>query len=242
MCATTTRGRWDYRYKAGVSSERTAMDIVPVGAGPPYSFPVQITDLSQPRDRRRHHTLERPSVSGWMNKGGSRRLTGSFYGLTLPPSQCMFTGRASEHNLRNGGFMYSSRTTLIVVCAVLLSCPIASAQGTFQNLTITFDGPPVQPPGTSYLIQRYSEADVWFAPIPGTDGFIRSGSNQPPGWPEDGTAYLQASLGDSLRFGLVDGSSFDPVSVDLAEVQRCAAGPRHGSLRGLPAGWQCGEG
>ena len=28
---------------------------------------------------------------------------------------------------------------------------------------------------------------------------------------------MQASLGDSLSFGLDDGSSFDPVSVDLAE-------------------------
>jgi len=57
---------------------------------------------------------------------------------------------------------------------------------------------------------------VWFLPIPGSDGFTRMGGGI-PGFPENGTAYLDASLGDSLMFGLDDGSSFDPVSVDLAE-------------------------
>jgi hypothetical protein len=37
------------------------------------------------------------------------------------------------------------------------------------------------------------------------------------GFPDDGTAYVQAMLGQSLMFGMNDGSSFTPVSVDLAE-------------------------
>jgi hypothetical protein len=91
------------------------------------------------------------------------------------------------------------------------------AQGTFEQL-ITFDGPPVQRPGTQYGVGYYHEAGVWFTPIPGvgTDSFTRNGGGI-SGYPDNGTAYLQAMLGDSLRFGLDDGSSFDPVSVDLAE-------------------------
>jgi len=112
------------------------------------------------------------------------------------------------------GGAFAGRWISTAIATLLCSLYSGTSQGTF---TVTFDGPPVQPPGTSYLIQSYSEAGVKFTPIPGTDGFIRSGSNQPPGWLEDGTAYLQASFGDSLRFAMVGGSSFDPVSVDLAE-------------------------
>ena len=36
-------------------------------------------------------------------------------------------------------------------------------------------------------------------------------------YPENGTAYLQATLGDSLTFNFADGSAFNLVSVDLAE-------------------------
>ena len=36
---------------------------------------------------------------------------------------------------------------------------------------------------------------------------------------------MQASLGDSLSFGLDDGSSFDPVSVDLAEYSDIVRDP-----------------
>ena len=100
------------------------------------------------------------------------------------------------------------------IAALLLSLCGASAQGTFA---ITFDGPPLQPPGTARVEQFYGESGVWFARIPGTDGFTRRGGPPVPGWPDNGTAYVQASLGDSLMFGLDDGSSFDPVSVDLAE-------------------------
>ena len=110
----------------------------------------------------------------------------------------------------------SARGILLGVSALFLSLCAAGAQGTFEPITITFDGPPLQPPGSSYQIQSYSEAGVWFAPMPGTDGFGRNGAGIAM-FPENGTAYLQAALGDSLMFGLDDGSSFDPVSVDLAE-------------------------
>ena len=59
----------------------------------------------------------------------------------------------------------------LLASATLLS---AAANGLAQH-TVTFDGPPVQPPGTAYLIQYYEEAGVWFRPISGTDGFFTAG-------------------------------------------------------------------
>lgn len=90
----------------------------------------------------------------------------------------------------------------------------AWGQGTFR---VTFDGPPLIPPGAAYLVQSYSESGVWFLPILGTDGFGRRGSNPAAFWPDNGTAYVVTALGDSLMFGLEDGSEFGLDSVDLAE-------------------------
>jgi len=103
---------------------------------------------------------------------------------------------------------------IVGALAVLLSSlGQTCGQGT---LRITFDGPPPQPPGTATLMQLYEESGVRFSPIPGTDGFVRrGGANQL--YPENGTVYLQATLGDSLTFGMYDGSPFGLVSVDLAE-------------------------
>lgn len=98
---------------------------------------------------------------------------------------------------------------LLLVASSLVPC---SGQG-----TITFDGLPLQPPGTSFTVQQYFESGVWFAPIAGSVGFGRRGSNPRDGWPDNGSAYAQAGLGDSLMFGLDDGSSFRLLSVDLAE-------------------------
>lgn len=104
---------------------------------------------------------------------------------------------------------------LAPICALLLGRPDASAQGT---LRITFDGEPLIPSGAGYLVQSYGESGVWFAPIPGTDGFGRRGANPSAAfWPDNGTAYVLAGLGDSLMFGLDDRSEFALVSVDLAE-------------------------
>lgn len=108
--------------------------------------------------------------------------------------------------------MNSSGSLLLAICALLLSPREAHAQG-----TITFDGPPLIPSGSARVVQSYSESGVWFAPILGTDGFVRRGNSPSPGWPDNGSAYLQAGLGDSLMLGLDDGSEFGLVSVDLAE-------------------------
>ena len=90
---------------------------------------------------------------------------------------------------------------------------VCLAQGTLQ---ITFDGPPDQPPGSSYNVQSYYESGMWFLPLSGTDGFGRVWSNPPTGLPNDGTPYLNASAVDSLSFGFTDGRSFGLSAVNLA--------------------------
>ena len=86
-------------------------------------------------------------------------------------------------------------------------------QGT---LHITFDGAPFQPPGTAYYVQQYYERGMSFTPL-ASFGFGRIGNSPNPGRPDNGTAYLQASLGDSLLFSFLNDSGFDLASVDLAE-------------------------
>jgi hypothetical protein len=110
---------------------------------------------------------------------------------------------------------------VLASCAVCLCATRLWAQG-----TITFDGPPIQPPRTASVVQSYGESGVWFAPIPGTAGFIRRGSNPPlAGWPDNGSSYILAALGESLMFGLDDGATFRLVSVDLAEFSTLYAEP-----------------
>src|SRR5262245_34136977 len=89
----------------------------------------------------------------------------------------------------------------------------ARGQGT---VNITFDGPPLQPPGTAVLVQGYYEAGVRFRPLLGSDGFVRVGSDPNPARPDNGSAYLQASFGDSLAFSFDNGNVFSLDSVDLA--------------------------
>ena len=85
-----------------------------------------------------------------------------------------------------------------------------------EPIHITFDGPPIQPPGTAALVQRYEEAGMTFTPI-GLTGFVRVGENPVPGRPDNGSSYLQALLGSDLRFQFSSGSPFALMSVDLAE-------------------------
>jgi hypothetical protein len=106
----------------------------------------------------------------------------------------------------------------LVLAASLLS-PLALCHGQGKVVRITFDGPPVVAPGTAIFVQQYYESGILFRPIGvvgSGNGFVRRGTSPRPGWPDDGTAYVQASLGDSLMFSSVDGSLFDLSSVDVA--------------------------
>jgi hypothetical protein len=123
--------------------------------------------------------------------------------------------RLAKHSVMKSTIMKAR--VLGITLPALLYCPfLVLAQGTFQFVHVTFDGPPLQPPGSAFLVQEYFEGGIYFRPIPGTDGFIRHWSDGPPTSPNNGTPYLKASLGDSLLFGLTSGSSFEISSVHLA--------------------------
>jgi len=97
---------------------------------------------------------------------------------------------------------------------ILMLCCFAQCygQGTLQ---ITFDGPPVVGSGAAIGVQQYSESGMLFKPIGFNSG--RVGINPTGGRPDDGTAYLQAAITQSLMFSRVNGSLFSLISVDLAE-------------------------
>ena len=88
-----------------------------------------------------------------------------------------------------------------------------SGQGVLQ---ITFDGPPTQPSGAQYGATSYSEAGMLFTPIdtttPGSQ-LTRNGGGI-PGYPDDGSAYVQS--GGGLLFGFDNGALFGLNSVSLA--------------------------
>jgi hypothetical protein len=106
----------------------------------------------------------------------------------------------------------SKGSALLIVFAWPVLC---LGQGT---LHITFDGPPYQVPGSGVLVQQYFEQGMYFRPIPGTDGFVRTWTNMPPEWPNNGTPYIQTTRGDSLSFSYLNGPVFGLVSVDLARA------------------------
>lgn len=108
---------------------------------------------------------------------------------------------------------------------------MTAAPAAQEVLHITFDGPPIQPPGTEYRVEEYVESGVLFTPIPrplpAPYGFARRGpsvaaGSSESGVPEYGSAYLRAAFGDSLRFSFINGSLFDLVSVRLAEYSTLA--------------------
>jgi hypothetical protein len=108
------------------------------------------------------------------------------------------------------------RTCIIRLAAVLASLLAGAARCEGQEpIHITFDGPPPQPPGTSFTIQSYAEAGISFTSINGL-GFGRTGAGI-SFFPDNGTVYLQAALGETLMFRFISLTPFDLISVDLAE-------------------------
>jgi len=110
--------------------------------------------------------------------------------------------------------------------ALALLAPIsvvaaAHGQGT---LRITFDGPPIVPPGGIYNTQQYYEAGMVFLPTPAAGSFQRVGVPTDPAQPNDGTAYVRAVFGQGLLFSFLDGSVFTAISVDLAGLTTTTSG------------------
>ena len=112
--------------------------------------------------------------------------------------------------------------TKFVVLLLACSCMAAAyGQGTLQ---ITFDGPPVQPPNTQVGVTNYFEGGMSFRPLAGVNGLVRNGGGI-SFYPDDGSAYLQGLLSNTLMFSFTNGLLFGLVSVDLAEYSTVLSGP-----------------
>ncbi len=118
-----------------------------------------------------------------------------------------------------------SLVTQLVCVAVMCCACCATFQSSGQGmLQITFDGPPAQPPDSSYLVTNYYESGMVFRPLPSSQGFARTGANLMGGnprsfFPDDGSAYLQTLIipAETLGFSFTNGSLFSLLTVDLAE-------------------------
>src|SRR5208283_3517096 len=107
-----------------------------------------------------------------------------------------------------------------MMCAACIVCLIAECQGQ-GTMTFTFEG---QPPGTiSGGMAYYVESGMQFNVIP-EGGLFLVGPGV-PGYPQDGTGYLEAPDvfvgGGGLEFSLTPAALFNLVSFDAA---RCATG------------------
>jgi hypothetical protein len=79
-----------------------------------------------------------------------------------------------------------------------------------RNITITFDGSPIQPPGSRYSRTNYAELGTSFV-----GDCDRAFPPQSPGWPDNGTAYIVPAW-QGMSCSRSDGLSFGLLSVDLA--------------------------
>lgn len=104
----------------------------------------------------------------------------------------------------------------VLTCFVLFTLLWPASLPGQSTLDVNFNGQPDQVPGSQILVQQYIEQGMYFRALPNTDGFARVWTGMPPEWPNNGTPYLQATLGDSLVFNVADGASFGLASVDLA--------------------------
>jgi hypothetical protein len=84
------------------------------------------------------------------------------------------------------------------------------------RVTFNFEGFPTPPPGSAVLTSSYTESGMSFVPI-FSQGFVRVGASPTAARPDNGSAYLQAGSGSTLKFSFLNGSVFDLLSVDLAE-------------------------
>jgi hypothetical protein len=103
-----------------------------------------------------------------------------------------------------------------IILILFCSMALCMAQGTLAPIYVTFEGPPIQPPGTAVIVQEYNEAGMLFTSS-NLPGFVRVGSSPVPARPGNGTSYLQAPGGGTFQFRFADGSLFSLDSVDLAE-------------------------
>lgn len=131
--------------------------------------------------------------------------------------------------MRASGMDMRERIQFFFFVVLLATQHTVQGQGT---LSITFDGPPAQT-GQS-VVSSYVESGMHFGSE--LNGFGRFQSGFLPGFPDDGTAYLQgAGQGgyNNLYGYFTDGSTFGVESIDLA-----AAGGSSTDISAVFSGWR----
>ncbi len=105
-----------------------------------------------------------------------------------------------------------------VVLAILPTLPITAGAAT---VILEFEESSVPPQGTQPGIDTYAEDGFTIEPFNAGAGGppfrLRRNGGSNPGFPENGSPYLQLATNDSMRMTLSGGQRFTPVSVDLAE-------------------------
>ena len=135
----------------------------------------------------------------------------------LPPSVWQTAHSETTETMPTAMRTLKSPWVQLVALGPLFVLAQCCGQGTFA--TISFDGTPLQPPGTAYTVQQYYESGMSFTPIDPNapfSGFGRVGPST-SGFADDGTVHLKAAAGDSLKFSFINSSAFNLLSVDLAE-------------------------
>lgn len=119
--------------------------------------------------------------------------------------------------------MQNALARTIKIALAIVAAGSLPATALALPITIGFEQPYPEPPGSQSLITQYTEAGFVFQNKPSssippqytTPYMVRTSSG---GFlPDNGTSYLQLLYGDSLVFGPTDGSPFRLVSMDLAE-------------------------
>jgi len=115
-------------------------------------------------------------------------------------------------DVKGDPFIKISGVNFVSLRAVLLGALILISSSVFGQgtLQITFDGPPVIPSNAAHTVTSYNESRMLFSPLLGSGSFGRvgaaSGSVYPrSGLPDDGSAYLDTLLGESLMFSSTGG-------------------------------------
>jgi hypothetical protein len=111
-----------------------------------------------------------------------------------------------------------------LVSALALLCLLGHCQGQ-GTMTITFEGPPAQPPGTVSYNMQYSESGMWFT-CPGHPFSVLLVGSGLAGDPDNGTTYLGTLLNTTIVVSSLSGVQFGFTSFDVAQFQGLLTPPK----------------
>jgi hypothetical protein len=105
------------------------------------------------------------------------------------------------------------RSSFLAFAALSLCSLSANSLGQ-GTITITFEGPPPQPPGTYSYLSTYAESGMVF--VDGPDSLVLVGSGV-AGVPDDGTTYLGTAVNTTATVSSLSGVRFGLSSFDVGK-------------------------